>query len=213
MGSTQGFSPEKAANFSGGGFSGLFATPSWQSASVASFLKTVPAGFTAGFNRGGRGYPDVSLQGWNFQFVSGGAPGLVGGTSASTPTFASIISLINDRLIAAGKPVLGFLNPFLYSTASSFTDITTGRNSGNTCPTSAVRLRSFHGIGLLIDFQPAGVRCGGGVGCSQYVVVSLFFCIGLTLAFQLDSEHLYFPNSSPPRWLEKSNPILDIWGK
>jgi len=39
--------------------------------------------------------------------------------------------LLNDRLIAAGKSPLGFLNPFLYSTgASALNDITTGDNPG-----------------------------------------------------------------------------------
>ena len=38
----------------------------------------------------------------------------VGGTSCASPIFASYIALVNDRLIANGKPVLGFLNPILY---------------------------------------------------------------------------------------------------
>ncbi|KAK0184309.1 hypothetical protein F5146DRAFT_938685, partial [Armillaria mellea] len=50
--------------------------------------------------------------------------------SCSSPIFASVISLINDRLVAAGKPVLGFLNPFLYAHPSAFFDITTGSNPG-----------------------------------------------------------------------------------
>ena len=37
----------------------------------------------------------------------------VGGTSASTPSFAAIIGLINDQLLSAGKKQLGFLNPFI----------------------------------------------------------------------------------------------------
>lgn len=49
------------------------------------------------------------------------------GTSCSTPIFASIIALLNDELVAAGKSPLGFLNPWLYSTAASaFKDITSG---------------------------------------------------------------------------------------
>ncbi|KAE9383328.1 hypothetical protein BT96DRAFT_764341, partial [Gymnopus androsaceus JB14] len=56
---------------------------------------------------------------------------LEGRTSASSPTFTAIIALINDQLIAAGRPVLGFLNPFIYSTVSTaFTDITIGHNAG-----------------------------------------------------------------------------------
>ncbi|KAJ6447828.1 subtilisin-like protein [Mycena sanguinolenta] len=139
VGSTQGFAPEKATNFTGGGFSNFFSTPDYQTGAVAGFLETIPEDFTGTFNKTGRAYPDVSTQGWNFEMVSDGQVILEGGTSASSPTFASIIALINDRLVAAGKPVLGFLNPFLYSKASStFTDITIGHNSGFVCPASSV---------------------------------------------------------------------------
>jgi tripeptidyl-peptidase-1 len=58
------------------------------------------------------------------------------GTSCSSPGFASVIALINDRLAAAGKPNLGFLNPWLYGTVASggaLTDITVGHNSGDEC--------------------------------------------------------------------------------
>lgn len=49
------------------------------------------------------------------------------GTNYSSPIFASAVSLLNDGLIAAGKPVLGFWNTFLYSTgADVMNDITTG---------------------------------------------------------------------------------------
>ncbi|KAJ6628156.1 family S53 protease-like protein [Mycena sp. CBHHK59/15] len=153
VGSTQGFGPEKAINFTGGGFSNVFPAPRYQTAAVASFLKTIPSDFGGTFNKSGRGYPDVATQGWNFEIVAGGETTLVGGTSASSPTFAAIIALINDRLIAAGKPVLGFLNPFLYSTASrAFTDITTGHNSGFICPASSVAFDSAVGWDPLTGF-------------------------------------------------------------
>ncbi|KAF8205360.1 hypothetical protein K438DRAFT_1579472, partial [Mycena galopus ATCC 62051] len=59
---------------------------------VASFLETIPSDFAGTFNQSGRGYPDVSTEmGLREQ-----------GTSASTPTFTSMIALINDRLVAAG---------------------------------------------------------------------------------------------------------------
>ncbi|KAF7364430.1 Family S53 protease-like protein [Mycena sanguinolenta] len=139
VGSTQGFAPEKAINFTGGGFSNVFPTPHYQTAAVSGFLETIPSDFPGIFNKTGRAYPDVSTQGWNFEMVAGGEVILEGGTSASSPTFAGIIALINDRLVAAQKPVLGFLNPFLYSKASSaFTDVTIGHNSGFECPASSV---------------------------------------------------------------------------
>ena len=59
----------------------------------------------------------------------------IGGTSASSPTFASVISLVNDALLAKGKSPLGFLNPWLYGGAyKALTDITGGSSYG--CHTS-----------------------------------------------------------------------------
>ena len=56
---------------------------------------------------------------------------MIGGTSASSPTFAGIVALLNDARIAAGKPPLGFLNPLIYSKGTAaFNDITVGSNPG-----------------------------------------------------------------------------------
>ncbi|EJD45536.1 hypothetical protein AURDEDRAFT_21936, partial [Auricularia subglabra TFB-10046 SS5] len=55
---------------------------------------------------------------------------VVDGTSASSPSFASIIALINDRREAAGKPPLGLLNPFLHANPQAYTEITVGTNPG-----------------------------------------------------------------------------------
>jgi tripeptidyl-peptidase-1 len=143
VGATQGFSPEKALNLTSGGFSNFFASPSYQSAAIEGFLKTLPSDFAGTFNKSGRGFPDVALQGWNFLYVSAGVTNINGGTSFSASTFAAIIALINDRLVAAGRPVFGFLNPFIHSTASTaFTDITIGHNSGFVCPASSVRVQT-----------------------------------------------------------------------
>ncbi|KAJ7347544.1 family S53 protease-like protein [Mycena albidolilacea] len=153
VGSTQGFAPEKAINFTGGGFSNFFPAKPFQRAAISGFLKTIPPHFAGTFNKSGRGYPDVALQGWNFEVVAGGETGLVGGTSASSPTFAGIIALINDRLISERKSTLGFLNPFLYSRASNaFTDITIGHNSGFECPASSVAFDAAPGWDPLTGF-------------------------------------------------------------
>lgn len=141
VGSMQSFAPEKATNFTGGRFTNFFPTPSYQSTAVSTFLETgVPANFAGTFNQMGHGYPDVSLQGWNFEVISGGNISIVGGTSASTPVFASIIALINDQLLAAGKPTLGFLNPWIYANPEAFTDVAIDHNSGFVCPASSVSL-------------------------------------------------------------------------
>ncbi|KAJ7126003.1 subtilisin-like protein [Mycena epipterygia] len=144
VGATQGFNPEVAANLTGGGFSDLFPRPWYQTQAVDSFLKTIPPDFAGTFNKSGRGYPDVAVQGGALDFVFEGITFVSGGTSFSSPIFASIIALINDRLLAAGKPVLGFLNPWIYN-SKAFTDITEGHNSGFECPTSSVAFDATKG--------------------------------------------------------------------
>ncbi|KAJ7342439.1 subtilisin-like protein, partial [Mycena albidolilacea] len=145
VGGTQGFSPEVAVNLTGGGFSDLFPRPWYQTQAVDSFLKTIPPDFAGTFNKSGRGYPDVAVQGWGLDLVFNGTTFATGGTSFSSPIFASIIALVNDRLVAADKPVLGFLNPFIYANKNAFTDITEGHNSGFECPTSSVAFDATKG--------------------------------------------------------------------
>lgn len=56
----------------------------------------------------------------------------VGGTSASSPLFAGLISLLNEYRLQNGKSPLGFLNPLLYELAvaekDAFRDVTIGNN-------------------------------------------------------------------------------------
>ncbi|KAJ7220945.1 subtilisin-like protein [Mycena rebaudengoi] len=145
VGATQGLHPEKAINFTGGGFSSFFPRPAYQDSAVSAFLQTIPADFPGVFNASGRGYPDLAAQGWNTPSVDLGETSSSGGTSVSTPIVASLISLINDRLIAAGKPVLGFLNPWIYANPSGFTDITIGHNSGFRCPANSTAFDAKEG--------------------------------------------------------------------
>ena len=130
VGSTQG-NPEVAASFSAGGFSNLFTQPSYQSAAVSEYIKAIGDTNKGLFNASGRAYPDVSTQGVNFLVQVAGQAQSVQGTSASAPTFASIIALLNDRRIGAGKSPLGFLNPLLYSNpTAALNDVTSGSNPG-----------------------------------------------------------------------------------
>ena len=78
------------------------------------------------FNASGRAYPDVAAQGEDVQVVVDGRTESVGGTSCASPIFSSVIALINDALLAAGKSPLGFLNPWLYANPQAFNDITSG---------------------------------------------------------------------------------------
>mmetsp|Transcript_49230 Transcript_49230/g.141501 ORF Transcript_49230/g.141501 Transcript_49230/m.141501 type:complete len:660 (+) Transcript_49230:115-2094(+) len=78
----------------------------------------------------GRGIPDIALAAHGYAIVIGERWLTVDGTSASSPAFAGMISLINAELIAQGKPTVGLLNPVLYkeSSKSIFTDVTKGDN-------------------------------------------------------------------------------------
>lgn len=53
------------------------------------------------------------------------------GTSASSPVVAAVFALINDALLRAGKPAIGFVNPALYAARSRIlNDITSGVVTG-----------------------------------------------------------------------------------
>ena len=127
--------PETAADLSAGGFSNIFSTPACQAPAVYGYLTALGSTYQGRFNRNGRAYPDVAAQGVAYDVVVGGKGYAVDGTSASSPAFASVISLLNDRLIARGRRPLGFLNPFLYTVGvTALNDVASGSNPG--CSTS-----------------------------------------------------------------------------
>ena len=132
VGATVGGEPEAAVDFSGGGFSNYFARPSYQDAAVEAWLAgNNNPDLVSLVNTSGRAFPDVSAQGSDFHVFIAGSDSLVGGTSASTPAFSSIINLVSNQLLVEGKAPLGFLNPFLYSSGTAgLTDIVNGNNEG-----------------------------------------------------------------------------------
>jgi len=121
----------------GGGFSTVFAQPSWQSSVVNSYVSaqqsqgTLPP--TSMFNVAGRAYPDVAFMGHNYITIIGGNASAGSGTSASAPVFAAMVTLANSARMDSGKAPLGFLNQILYqafaSNPSIFRDITVGENN------------------------------------------------------------------------------------
>ena len=117
--------------YSGGGFSNVFEMPSYQKAAVQGYLdKYAPNYGESFYNRSGRGYPDVAALGLNLSTVYKANIYGVGGTSASAPIFASIVTLLNEERLSAGKKPVGFLNPTIYKHPEMFTDITMGANPG-----------------------------------------------------------------------------------
>lgn len=117
---------------SGGGFSYDYDAPSYQTAAVNAYLAKNPKTGKNTYATTGRGSPDVALLGEKFAVVVGtGSTIAVGGTSASTPSWGAIISLLNEECLTAsgGTKTLGFVNPLFYQNADAFTDITKGSNA------------------------------------------------------------------------------------
>lgn len=129
-------SPEEACAtviYSGGGFSNVFPIPSYQASAVASYFANHKPSYTAkqyNNTQATRGYPDVSANGAYYESVVDGTLQPVFGTSASSPTFGSIITLINNERANAGKSSVGFINAVIYENPSAFNDITSGTNPG-----------------------------------------------------------------------------------
>jgi subtilase family serine protease len=116
---------ETAWSGSGGGFSNFFSEPGYQ--------KTLPQALQAQFNEK-RGVPDVAADAdpdTCMAVYMGGQWQMVGGTSASQPTWTAVLAVADQM---AGH-ALGFINPALYRVGTSsranvdFRDITTGNNS------------------------------------------------------------------------------------
>ena len=145
--------PETAVSFSGGGFSNYFPTADFQKDAVSAYLSAIGDQNQGLYNASGRGYPDVAAFGANFYIVADNYTYGVSGTSCSSPVFASVVSLVNDQLVSAGKSALGWLNPWLYSTASAaFTDITEGDNYA--CSNSTTGFNATTGWDPVSRFRP-----------------------------------------------------------
>ena len=161
VGASQGV-PETAAGLSAGGFSNIFSMPTYQAPAVYGYLTALGSTYSGRFNRNGRAYPDVAAQGAAYDVVVGGKGYAVDGTSASSPAFASVISLLNDRLIARGRRPLGFLNPFLYTVGvTALNDVASGSNPG--CSTNGFPAKHgwdpVTGLGTP-DFQKLALAVG-----------------------------------------------------
>ena len=116
---------ERAWSGSGGGVSKFFTEPSFQQ-SMPSSVQSQLAGH--------RGIPDIAADAdpyTGMAFYINGQWSMTGGTSASTPFWASIVAIADQM---AGHP-LGFINPGIYKIAASqhyqqdFRDITAGSNA------------------------------------------------------------------------------------
>ena len=105
-------------------FAPVFPIPDYQSGAVATYFADHSPPYpyyydgqyngTGLYNRNGRGIPDVAANGDNIAVYLRGNFTLEGGTSASAPIFAALVTRINEERIKAGKGPVGFINPTLY---------------------------------------------------------------------------------------------------
>jgi tripeptidyl-peptidase-1 len=154
---------------SGGGFSQYFPPGSYQTTAIAAYLQsgvTMPE--ACAFNASGRATPDVSALGdIHFQVINGGTKVTVGGTSASSPTFSAILTLLNDIRLNNGESTLGFVAPWIYQTAASnptaFFDVTVGDNFVSGCCSSGKQ----GGFECATGWDPVT-----GVGTPNFAVLS-----------------------------------------
>ncbi|CAG8366934.1 unnamed protein product [Penicillium salamii] len=137
IGGTSSVTPEVAWNASSGGFSNYFAQAWYQGSAVKQYFTQVTPETKDYYSNfadfEGRGFPDVSAHSLypDYEVINLGKKSASGGTSAAAPTFAGIVGLLNDARLRARKPVLGFLNPFLYSRGrQALNDIVDGHSYG-----------------------------------------------------------------------------------
>jgi len=129
VGSTR-YLNETATFFSSGGFSDYWKRPSYQDDAVKAYFHHLGEANKPYFNRHGRGFPDVSAQGFGYRVYDKGVLKGYQGTSCSAPAFGGIVALLNDARLRAKKPALGFLNPLLYANPGALNDVVLGGSTG-----------------------------------------------------------------------------------
>ena len=128
----------------GGGYSAVFAKPTWQ----------------AGDTHTKRGVPDVAGNAdpeTGYRVSVDGASAVIGGTSAVAPLWAGLIALVNQSL--AGRA--GFINATLYQHPNVLTDIVAGTNNGFAARKGwdpATGLGSPKGAEILAALKPASAK-------------------------------------------------------
>ena len=118
---------------SGGGISGSYSIPSYQT----NVNLTLPKGSTSF-----RNVPDVAMAADNiFVAYNGGQGGGFMGTSCAAPLWAGFMALVNQQGALQGHASAGFINPTIYSMlnsagySSDFHDVVTGNDFWPGSPT------------------------------------------------------------------------------
>ena len=184
----------------GGGVSSLWPMPSWQQPlGVVSDSSSVPCGAGAGTYC--REVPDVSASADphdGYVVYYGGQLGVVGGTSAAAPLWASLLALVDSS--CPGNR-LGLVNPALYAldsqNSAAFNDIATGNNdasgvNGGLYPSQA-GYDMATGLGT-----PVGATIGAGLCASPAAAGSGTLTVDQTEVPASSATTLTFTYTLPP---------------
>ena len=91
-----------------------------------------------GYNKNGRGHPDVVIKAFYYLTFNGKQMTLSSGASAAAPSMGGMISNLNAARMRIGKGSVGFIHPALYAHSGEFAnDVTSGNTkcvqSGKCC--------------------------------------------------------------------------------
>jgi len=213
-----GYGSENGARISGGGYSGAFPEPSWQTATIGPT--------PSGFGGHGRGVPDVSMLGyepgfWVYSTISGGPCNFsnVGawysctGTSLSTPLWAGFLAVVSQL---NGGMDLGNIDPLIYHVASGsrydsdFHDITSGSNGAYSAGPGWDAVTGWGtpvADNLAMDLAPLHLTLtsAGGIVVNQGQAESTQVSVNLTLGRNV-STSLACVSGLPPRAFCAFNP-------
>jgi kumamolisin len=185
-----GYGSESGASISGGGYSGYFSEPSWQTSTIGS---TSADCTTGSLNPTCRAVPDVAMLGyspgfWVYSTISGGPCNTsnagawyrCAGTSLSTPLWGGFIGV---ALQVGGGAQFGNVAPLLYSLGAGtsystlFHDVTTGSN-GSPLYSAGIGWDPVTGWGtpiggsLALAMGPKFTVTSGSIGVNQGSSVS-----------------------------------------
>jgi len=168
------FGPGADGIGSSGGISSFYEIPTWQS----NLNLTIAQGSTTF-----RNVPDVAMTADDVLVIADGGIFYTGtgGTSCASPLWAGFTALVNQMAANNSKPSMGFINPALYSIATSaqyascFHDITTGNNFWSASPSLFSAVSGYDlctGLGTPNGNNLINVLVGAGAGTNTITHIS-----------------------------------------
>jgi tripeptidyl-peptidase-1 len=138
----------------------------------------------SGYSSNGRGYPDVSLLAHSYKVYIGGNSYSVDGTSASTPVFSAFLALINSQRKNIGLGTLGFVQPLLYSSYTSWLKVDINSGNNKCCAKTSSTICCSQGFTAVNGWDPVT-----GLGSVNYA--------SLSASLDVSSAPTFIPTIAP----------------